>query len=186
MIVVADSSPLITLARLHCFNLLPKLYGRVYISTEVFNEVVIDGAGLPGATEAAQADWIEVIPVQNTASLAASLAGTGPAAGELSAIALAKDLAADLVLIDEWRARRYAREEGLPIIGCIGILEDLYEQGDLSDLREAYRQLILRKPRLDLKTLQHSFAKFKLPPLVGLMRAGRQAERGVSASIFPA
>jgi len=38
------------------------------ISTEVYNEVVIAGAGLPGATQVAQADWIEVRPVYYFAS----------------------------------------------------------------------------------------------------------------------
>ena len=165
MTVVSDSSPLITLARIRCFDLLPKLYGKIYVSTEVYNEVVIDGAGLPGATQVAQADWIEVRPVQNTAGLAAAIVKTGLGAGELSAVVLAKELPADLVLIDEWRARRYAREEGLPIIGCVGILEDLYEQGYLRDLRGAYQQLIQHKTRIDLQTLQHSLAKFKLLPL---------------------
>ena len=165
MTVVSDSSPLITLARIGCFDLLPKLYGRVYISTEVYREVVIDGAGLPGATQAAKADWIEVRPVQDIAGLAAATAKIGLGAGELSTVVLARELSADLVLIDEWRARRYAKEEGLPIIGCIGILEDLYEQGDLSDLRGAYQQLILHKTRIDLQTLQHSLAKFRLPHL---------------------
>jgi predicted nucleic acid-binding protein len=40
---------------------------------------------------------------------------------------LAEELSADLVLIDEWRARRYAQKRGLSVIGCIGILENLYE-----------------------------------------------------------
>jgi predicted nucleic acid-binding protein len=163
--VVSDSSPLITLARIRCFDLLPKLYGRVYISTEVYNEVVIDGAGLPGASQAAQADWIEVRPVQNAAGLAVAITKIGLGAGELSAVVLAKELSADLVLIDEWRARRYAHEEGLSIIGCVGILEDLYEQGDLSDLRGDYQQLIQHETRVDLQPLQHSHTKFKLPRL---------------------
>ena len=77
MTVVSDSSSLITLARIHCFALLPKPYGRVYISTEVYREVVTDGAGLPGAAEAAQADWIEVRPVENTAVLDAAIGKTG-------------------------------------------------------------------------------------------------------------
>ena len=165
MTVVSDSSPLITLVRIHCFALLPKLYGRVYISTEVYREVVTDGAGRPGAAEVAQADWIEVRPVENTAVLAAAIGKTGLGAGEISVIVLAKELSANLLLIDERRARRYAKEEGLPIIGCVGILEDLYEQGELIDLRAAYRQLIQHKTRIDLQTLRHSLRKFKLPSL---------------------
>ena len=49
MIVVSDSSPLITLARIGCFELLPKLYASIYISNEVYyREVVIDGVGPAG------------------------------------------------------------------------------------------------------------------------------------------
>jgi predicted nucleic acid-binding protein len=163
--VVSDSSPLITLARIGCFELLTKLYGTVHISSEVYREVAIDGAGLPGAAQVARAVWIEVMPVRNIADLAASVADTGLGAGELSAIVLAKELAADLVLIDEWRARRYAQKQGLAITGCVGVLEHLYEQGDLSDLRGAYHKLIQHKTRIDLQTLHYSLAKFNLPAL---------------------
>jgi predicted nucleic acid-binding protein len=135
------------------------------VSTQVYNEVVVDGAGLPGATLAAQADWIEMAPVRNTAGLAAAIAKTGLGAGEVSAVFLAKEQSADLVLIDDWRARRYANQEALSIIGCVGILEDLHGQGFLLDLSGAYQRLIQQKTRIDLKTLQNSLAKFKLLPL---------------------
>jgi uncharacterized protein len=163
--VVSDSSPLITLARIGCFELLPKLYGRISIPGEVYREVVINGVTLPGAAEVPQSDWIDVIPVESVDSLSAAAATTGLGAGEISAIILAKELSADLVLIDEWKARRYARQEGLSVIGCIGILEDLFEQKHLNDLRAAYEQLIQHKMRIDLQTLQASLAKFKLRPL---------------------
>jgi predicted nucleic acid-binding protein len=163
--VVSDSSPLITLARIQCFHFLPKLYRKIYISTEVHREVVIDGAGMPGADQVARADWIEVKAVRDTAGLAAATAKTGLGAGEVSAVFLARELPADLLLIDDWTARRYAQADGLPIVGCIGILEELYEQGELGDLRTAYRQLIQHKARVNLQVLQHSLRKFKLSPL---------------------
>ena len=47
----------------------------------------------------------------------------------MSAVFLAKELAADLVLLDERKARRFAQQEGLTVAGCIGILEDLFERG---------------------------------------------------------
>jgi hypothetical protein len=34
-----------------------------------------------------------------------------------------------LILIDERRARRYAKEESLEVIGCVGILETLHRRG---------------------------------------------------------
>jgi predicted nucleic acid-binding protein len=163
--VVSDSSPLITLARIRCFDLLHSLYSRIYISTAVHKEVVIDGSTLPGALEVSRCGWIEVKAVQNTDGLAAAVAKTGLGVGEASAVMLAKELSADLILIDEWKARRYAISEGLRVIGCVGILESLYEQGHVSDLRDAYQELIHQKTRIDLQTLQRSLAEFKLPPL---------------------
>jgi predicted nucleic acid-binding protein len=69
VIVVADSSPLIVLAKLRYFDFLSKLYSRLCISTEVHYEVVVAGAGLPGAAEVENANWIEVKPLQNKADL---------------------------------------------------------------------------------------------------------------------
>jgi predicted nucleic acid-binding protein len=90
---------------------------------------------------------------------------TGLGVGEVSAIFLAKELPADLVLLDERRARRFAQEEGLAVAGCIGILEDLFERGELKDLRAAYQELIRHKARIDRQTLQSSLGKFNLRPL---------------------
>ncbi len=69
MIVVSDSSPLISLARVGCIDLLPHLFPIVHIPTEVYDEIVIAGSGLPGANEVARAAWIQVSPVQDTARL---------------------------------------------------------------------------------------------------------------------
>ena len=49
MIVVSNSSPLITLARARHLELLREFYREIVISREVFDEVTIAGAGLPGA-----------------------------------------------------------------------------------------------------------------------------------------
>jgi len=59
VIAVSNSSPLIILARLGCFPLLNRLFSSLIISSEVYNEVVVAGKGLPGAKEVAGAIWIE-------------------------------------------------------------------------------------------------------------------------------
>jgi predicted nucleic acid-binding protein len=53
--VISDASPLIALARMDCLELLPKFYGLVLIPTEVYAEVTVAGAGLPGARQIAGA-----------------------------------------------------------------------------------------------------------------------------------
>jgi predicted nucleic acid-binding protein len=88
--VAADSSPLIIVAKLGCFDLLNRLYSRLYISAEVHAEVVVTGAGLPGASQVAESEWIEVRPLQNKASLLAAQAKSGLGLGELSTILLGK------------------------------------------------------------------------------------------------
>lgn len=165
MKVVSDASPLIALARIGHFDLLPKLYGGIIVSAEVYNEVVIAGAGLPGAKQAAQAAWIQVTPVRDSTALKVAVEKTGLGIGEVSAVLLAKELAVDLLLMDEWKARRYAVAEGLSVKGSIGILESLYRRAFLADLRGAYIGLLAEKIRVNLQTLQESLAKFDLPPL---------------------
>lgn len=165
MKVVSDASPLIALARIGHFDLLPKLYGIIVIPTEVYNEVVIAGAGLPGAKQTAGANWIQISAVRDAAALKMAVEKTGLGAGEVSAVILAQELSADLLLVDEWKARRFALAEGLSVKGCIGILESFHRRGLLLDLRGAYIRLLAEKIRVNLPALQDSLAKFSLPPL---------------------
>ncbi len=162
MKVVSDSSPLIALARIDRLHLLRRLYPSVSISREVHNEVVIAGAGLPGASQVGQAEWIEVVPLQDTQALTHAIKMTGLGRGEMSSILLAKEIEALIVLMDERKGRRYAVAEGLSVIGCIGILEILYRRRELDDLRGAYLQLLNEKVRLDPSTIKQSLAKFNL------------------------
>ena len=60
MTVVADSSPLIALARIGQLNLLATLFRRILIPAEVHHEVTVAGMGLPGAEQVRSAAWIEV------------------------------------------------------------------------------------------------------------------------------
>ena len=75
MKVVSNASPLITLARIGHLDSLHKLYERVHIPTEVYDEVVIAGAGMPGAATVSKADWLHVTPVQDTEGLRRQLSG---------------------------------------------------------------------------------------------------------------
>lgn len=165
MKVVSNASPLITLARIGHLESLHKLYEAVHIPTEVYNEVVIAGAGMPGAVAVSKADWIHVTAVRDVDGLAKTMVKTGLGAGEIGAVFLARELAADLTLMDEWKGRRLALEEGLAVVGCVGILEELYRRGEIKDLRQIYQELLGQKIRVDLRTLQSSLGEFKLPPL---------------------
>lgn len=118
MTVVSDSSPLIALARIGQLSLLAKFYGRLRIAPEVHREVTIAGRGLPGAEEVRRAGWIEIAkPDRNPdADLVAACEGLG--AGERGTILLAQTISADLVLLDDGKARRVARRAGCRCSGA--------------------------------------------------------------------
>ncbi len=79
---------------------------------------------------------------------------------------LAKELHAEVILIDEAKARRYASESGTFILfGCVGILEMLCQKQLIADLRETYRVLVDQDFRIDPKILENSLKKFGLKPL---------------------
>jgi len=102
----------------------------------------VAGAGLPGAAEVAGAKWIEVKQLQNQERLQAAQERHPLGVGELSTILLAKEIHADTVLLDDYRARTLAKGEGLQVRGSVGVLETFYLRGHLPDLRAAFRQLL--------------------------------------------
>lgn len=164
MIVVADSSPLITLARAGHLGLLRDFYGTVTIPKEVQEEVTVGGAGQPGADEVSRASWIHVSsgPIEPPPLLVAA-AGLG--AGERGAICLASAIDADLVLIDESRARRVARNAGLQVAGSIAILEKAAQMGKLADLRFVYNDLLEQGIRFDRRLLDDSLGRLEMGKL---------------------
>jgi predicted nucleic acid-binding protein len=89
VIVLADSSPLITLARAQHFELLQQFYGEVVVSREVHDEIAVAGAGLPGAEEIREASWIRVesAPPESSPAVEAACVGLG-AAREASSTSL--------------------------------------------------------------------------------------------------
>ncbi len=164
MTVVADSSPLVILTKLGCFDLLNKLFRRLDISAEVYHEVVVAGAGLPGATEVANAKWVEVRNLQNQADLLAAQQNYALGVGELSTILLGKELRVDAVLLDDYKARKLATAEGLQVRGSVGLLETFYLRGYLTDLRATFRQL-LTDSYIDQRLLDRRLRALGLPLL---------------------
>ena len=164
MTVVADSSPLVILAKLGCFDLLKRLFPRLYISSEVHNEVVVSGAGLPGASEVAKAEWIEVKQLKNQADLLVAQEKYALGVGELSTILLGKEMQAAALLLDDYNARKLARAEGFQVRGSLGLLETFYLRGDLTDLRAAFRQLLAHS-YIDQRLLDLRLRALGLPRL---------------------
>jgi predicted nucleic acid-binding protein len=110
--VVADSSFLIALAMVDVWWLLPQIFAEVFIPEAVYDEVVTQGAGRPGATEVAHAAWIRRGTVQDTDRVQRYRAER-LGRGEAEVLALAEEMQADLVLMDDERAWEIAQRRGL-------------------------------------------------------------------------
>jgi hypothetical protein len=133
MSIVSNASPLINLARINQLELLHKLYGEIYIPEAVWQEVVVAGTGLPGADIVATASWIKRQVVTN-ASLVQALQQDLDA-GESEALALALELKAELLLMDEILGRETAQHLGLRFIGIIGILIEAKHAGQVKVIK---------------------------------------------------
>jgi predicted nucleic acid-binding protein len=149
MTVVSNAGPLIALARIGRFDLLRRIFDHVIIPQAVYDEVVVKGSGRPGSDETHQAlgDWIEIASVNN-AAVARSLA-TKLGQGESEAIALAIDLSADIILLNDGKARATADFMGLHVTGTVGLLAQAQRLGLLADLRQVLDELRANGFRID-------------------------------------
>lgn len=76
-----------------------------------------------------------------------------------------QELKADVLLIDDMKARRLAREKGLAVLGCVGVLHDAFCLKLVADLTAAYRQLLASGAYVDRLTLEKILKILNLPPL---------------------
>lgn len=137
--IVADSGPLIALANADLLHLPAALYGRALLPRTVLDECT--GTGWRGDArqiqKALSEGLFEVVP---DPLIPDALAGIELDAGEAAALALAIELQA-VVLIDEERGRREARQLAIPVIGVCGLLLAAKRQGFLSAVVPALRTM---------------------------------------------
>lgn len=140
MKVVSNSTPLIGLASIQRFDLLQRLFGEIYIAQGVYDEVVVAGHEHGGAKrEASAAQWIKRRQVEDRLAVEVLLDDLD--VGEAETIVLARELGADLVLMDEKKGRRKLAQLGMPRLGTIGILVRAKDAGLLPAIRPELARL---------------------------------------------
>lgn len=132
MIVVSDTTPLISLLKINRLDLLKKLFGDVLIPQAVFDELTDNERFRLEADQIREKKFIVVKPVNNPESTNILKRATGLDQGESEAIVLTDELKADLLLMDEAKGRNISAQMGLRIMGTIGILMAAYEEDELS------------------------------------------------------
>ena len=136
MIVVSDSTPVHYLILVQQIELLPRLFGRVITPPDVMSEL-----SQPSAPEAVR-DWVRRTPQWlEVRSPKVEDSSMRLGRGERQAICLARELGADLVLMDDRKARRLAESQGLAVVGTLNILKAGSDRGflDFGDALERLR-----------------------------------------------
>ncbi len=122
-VVVADSSPINILIRIDAIHVLPGLFGQVVIPPEVRGELTDPRSPISVRTwMAAPPAWLDVRSAASVPSIPTLNEG------EQAAIALAREIDAAALLIDDFDGRRAAMQRGLIVIGTLGVLERAAER----------------------------------------------------------
>ncbi len=103
-VIISDTSCLIVLSNIGELDLLHRLYGQVATTPDVASEY---GEELP--------DWVMLIPVQDISRQ--QLIEMQLDKGESSAIALALEIPDSLIILDDYKARKFAQRLGLTVTG---------------------------------------------------------------------
>jgi predicted nucleic acid-binding protein len=140
MLIVCDSSPLIALAKCDKLDILDSLFEEVVIPVQVCHEFSVSGK--PESAKIITWAQGKINEPGDAVLLKANTLSLDP--GEIAAIALYWEKSADFLLIDERKGRKIAAQNGIRIIGIVGILVAAKNKGLINSV----------KPFLDL--LLHS------------------------------
>lgn len=127
MRVVSDTSILCYLILIEETQLLPKLFTEIVIPPAVRDELShSDAPEMVRSWIASPPMWLSV---ENIPAVSEDQEIQRLDPGEREAILLAEQVATDLLLLDDWKARELARNRGLSITGLIGVLDMAIEKG---------------------------------------------------------
>jgi predicted nucleic acid-binding protein len=150
MIAISDQGPLHYLILIGCDHVLPQLYERV-IAPRVVIEKEMGHPATPEPVRTWAANpprWLEILEPKEVENIP-SLGGKGDrGAGEIAAIALARELGTDdfVILMDDKLARREARARGLHPVWTLTVLDEAAERGLIPDITERLDHLEHKTP----------------------------------------
>jgi len=142
VIVVSNSSPIMNLAVVGQLQILKQLYGKVCIPETVWQELSAIGSEQAWATEMQTSSWLEKRSVSDRSLV--DLLMLELDSGESEAIALAIEIKADLLLLDERQARKVAYRLGLKFIGLLGVLVEAKRKGFIAAAKPIVDDMIVQ------------------------------------------
>ena len=146
MIVVSDSTILIGLVKIGRLDLLKEVFQMIYVPEEVFKEVTDRGLNKPGVQIIRKTEWIKAKPVKDKTLVNLLMASLDK--GEAEVLVLSKEMKAELILLDEEKARKSATIAGFNVMGLLGMLVLAKRLGLLDEIRSLIEELRRKKFRI--------------------------------------
>lgn len=129
MIVISDTTPLISLMKVGQLELVQKLFGEIQIPQAVFDELTSNKRFLDESRQIKECDYINTVAVDDENAVKLLRRSTGLDAGESEAIILSDLEKATYLLMDEVKGRIVAKQMGIKIIGTVGLLMIAHSEG---------------------------------------------------------
>ncbi|HBL26379.1 MAG TPA: DUF3368 domain-containing protein [Acidobacteria bacterium] len=137
---IADTSPLLFLAKLDRLDLLRQAGGEILAPEAVFREIRQRRDEASHKLAEASRTWLQARAVTDRALVEVLLADLDE--GEAEVLALAYELHAERVLLDDLDGRRLARRIGLTPVGTLGVLPGARQKGFLPSRRRELDRLL--------------------------------------------
>lgn len=136
MLLIADTSPLISLLVIDQLNLLDQLFEEYYLPKAVWDE-------LNSHNELTDyADQLSLLSLRVKEINTVYVPMPGIDVGETEAIILCKELQADVLLVDDKKAREVAELLGINCTGTLAVLLRAHGKGLINELRPLFMTLI--------------------------------------------
>ena len=150
MIIISDTTPIISLLKANQLELLQKLYKTVLVPRAVYRELTENPAYIKEAEIIKNVDFLSVVPIENMKSVEVLRSVTGLDEGESEALIMYDEQKADLLLMDEHKGRNVAKQLKVRYIGTAGILMLAYDKGIIqaSTVKECIDLMLANEIRL--------------------------------------
>lgn len=153
MIVISDTTPVISLLKVGQLGLLKELYGTVLVPEAVYRELTENPVYKKEAEMIRSEDFLLVMPVENAKSVNILRAVLGLDAGESEALVMYDEQGAALLLMDEHKGRSVAKRLHVRYIGTAGILMLAYDKNIIQagEVKRCIDIMLANGIRLDKK-----------------------------------
>ena len=141
MLITCDTNIIIDFSKINHLYLLKDIFNNVMIANEVKEELLAGEETGTGESDIIKAmnEWIKVKEVKNKIALESLKIHIGD--GEAASIILYMETNADLLAINDLKARGVASAMGVKIIGTLGILRLAKDRGMLKQVKPLLDEL---------------------------------------------